>query len=125
MIEGLKATGLNVEAIGLGPTPMLYYAVKEYKADGGVMITGSHNPADYNGFKMTLARDPVYGEAVQELGRIAAAGDYETGAGKVQETDIQDAYVERLARDWNGKKNLKVVWDGNERHRAWRKIVHG
>ena len=111
VIEGLVATGLNVEAIGLGPTPMLYYAVREHKADGGVMITGSHNPADYNGFKMTLARDPVYGEAVQELGRIAAAGDYETGNGTVTETDIQDAYVERLARDWNGKKNLKVVWD--------------
>jgi phosphomannomutase len=111
VIEGLAATGLNVEAIGLGPTPMLYYAVKEHKADGGVMITGSHNPADYNGFKMTLARDPVYGEAVQELGRIAAAGDYATGKGAVTETDIQDAYVERLARDWNGKKNLKVAWD--------------
>jgi phosphomannomutase len=75
------------------------------------MITGSHNPPDYNGFKMTLAKDPVYGEAVQELGRIAAAGDFEAGEGKVKQIDIQDAYVERLARDWNGKKNLKVIWD--------------
>lgn len=111
VIEGLVATGLNVEAIGLGPTPMLYYAVKEHKADGGVMITGSHNPPDYNGFKMTLAKDPVYGEAVQELGRIAAAGDFEIGEGRIKQIDVQDAYVDRLARDWNGKKNLKVVWD--------------
>ncbi|HTK84297.1 MAG TPA: phosphomannomutase/phosphoglucomutase, partial [Patescibacteria group bacterium] len=111
VIEGLIATGLNVEAIGLGPTPMLYYAVKEHKADGGVMVTGSHNPPDYNGFKMTLAKDPVYGEAVQELGRIAAAGDFEAGEGSVKQIDVQDAYVARLACDWNGKKNLKVVWD--------------
>jgi len=111
VIKGLNDVGINVEAIGLGPTPMLYYAVKDRKADAGVMITGSHNPSDYNGFKMTLQTGPVYGEAVQELGRIAAEGDFETGAGTTKTIDIQDNYVDRLLRDLTAKKPLKVVWD--------------
>lgn len=111
MIEGLTGTGLHVDVIGLGPTPMLYYAVKDSKADAGVMITGSHNPADYNGFKMTLQSGPIYGEAVQELGRIAASGNFETGSGTVAVIDIQDLYVARLARDFNRLKDLKVAWD--------------
>ena len=67
MIDGLMAVGIEVENIGLGPTPMLYFAVKDRKTDAGLMITGSHNPSDYNGFKMTLQTGPVYGEAVQEI----------------------------------------------------------
>src|SRR5687768_8324932 len=87
---GLVATGLRVENVSLGPTPMLYFAVKDRKADAGIMITGSHNPPDYNGFKMTLKDGPVYGEAVQELGRIAASGDFESGVGSVTDFDIRD-----------------------------------
>lgn len=109
--EGFVAAGLSVENIGLGPTPMLYFAVKDRKADAGLMITGSHNPADYNGFKMTLQTGPVYGGMIQEIGRIAADGDYEAGAGAVTEIDIQDIYVDRLLRDYKGPKDLKVVWD--------------
>ncbi len=111
VIEGLAATGLDVTNVGLGPTPMLYFAVKHLKTDGGVMITGSHNPADYNGFKMTLQNGPVYGEAVQELGRIAAAGAYESGNGAVKEFDIRDIYVDRLLRDWTGHRDIRVAWD--------------
>lgn len=111
LIGGLMATGIRVENIGLGPTPMLYFAVKDRKADGGVMITGSHNPSDYNGFKMTLQNGPVFGEAVQELGRIAASGDFESGESSISEIDIQDTYVERLLRDFKGGKELKVAWD--------------
>ena len=111
VIDGFIAMGLTVENIGIGPTPMLYFAVKDRKADAGLMVTGSHNPSDYNGFKMTLQNGPVYGEAVQDLGRIAAAGDFESGAGSVTEIDIQDIYVARLLKDWNGKKDLKVAWD--------------
>lgn len=111
LLDGLTATGVRVETIGMGPTPMLYFAVKHRKADGGIMVTGSHNPPDYNGFKMTLQNTPVFGEAVQELGRIAAAGDYETGAGSVSEFEIRDIYVDRILQDWNNKRPLKVVWD--------------
>lgn len=111
LIGGLMATGINVENIGMGPTPMLYFAVKDRKADGGVMITGSHNPSDYNGFKMTLQNGPVFGEAIQELGRIAASGKFTSGESAVEEIDIQDHYVERLLQDFTGKKELKVAWD--------------
>ncbi|MBU0859853.1 MAG: phosphomannomutase/phosphoglucomutase, partial [Alphaproteobacteria bacterium] len=111
VIAGLMSTGIAVELIGIGPTPMLYFTVKDHMADAGVMITGSHNPSDYNGFKMTLQKGPVYGEAVQELGRIAAAGDYESGEGTLRVTDVQDAYVDRLLRDYTGTRPLKVVWD--------------
>jgi len=111
IIKGLNATGIDVENVGLGPTPMLWFAVKDRKADGGIMVTGSHNPPDYNGFKMTLQSAPVFGEAVQELGRIASSGDFENGAGTTKTIDIRDAYVERLLHDFTGKKPLKIAWD--------------
>jgi phosphomannomutase len=115
LIEGLRSTGVNVENLGLGPTPMLYFGVKSRKADGGIMITGSHNPSSYNGFKMTLQESSVFGEAVQELGRVAAAGDYEQGDGTLTEIDIQDEYVARLLQDLkplqNGRTPLNIVWD--------------
>lgn len=110
MVDGLMAVGIDVERVGIGPTPMLYFAVKDRQANAGVMITGSHNPADYNGFKMTLFSGPVYGAAVQEVGRIARDGDYETGTGSVQDFDIQDAYVDRLIRDYKGRA-MKIAWD--------------
>lgn len=111
LIMGLTKTGVDVENIGLGPTPMLWFAVKDRKADGGIMVTGSHNPSDYNGFKMTLQNAPVFGAMVQELGRIAASGDFESGSGSVRTVDIQDAYVARMLRDLTGKKPLKIAWD--------------
>jgi phosphomannomutase len=110
MTAGLMAVGIQVERVGLGPTPMLYFAVKDRGADAGVMITGSHNPSDYNGFKMTLQNGPVYGEAVQEIGRIARDGDFDLGQGSVSDHDIQDIYVDRLMRDYKGKA-MKVAWD--------------
>ncbi len=110
--RGLASTGLDVEMAGRGPTPMLYFAVKDRMADGGVMVTGSHNPAGYNGFKMTLQAGPVFGETVQKIGRIAAAADYEGGTGTIQAIDVADNYVSRLLRDYEpGIRPLNVVWD--------------
>ena len=111
VVDGLVACGLAVERIGLGPTPMLYFAVKDRQADGGVMVTGSHNPPEYNGIKMVTAGGAVYGEQVQEIGRLAAAGDYAEGTGSVSDTAVADAYVDRLARDYDGKRDLTVAWD--------------
>ncbi|MFV3074026.1 phosphoglucomutase/phosphomannomutase PgmG [Niveispirillum fermenti] len=110
-VEGLKSTGLHVVRIGLGPTPMLYFTVRHLKLDAGVMITGSHNPPDYNGFKMMLGKGPVYGSQIQEIGQIAAAGDFATGDGTDETIDIQDTYVDRLAQDYDGTADLNVVWD--------------
>lgn len=111
VVEGLKSTGLHVVRIGLGPTPMLYFTVRHLKLDAGLMITGSHNPPDYNGFKMMMGKAPVYGAQIQEIGTIAAAGDFAVGDGSEETIDIQDAYVERLLQDYDGVRDLNVVWD--------------
>jgi phosphomannomutase len=111
LIKGLNETGVNVERIGLGPTPLLYFAVKDHMADGGIMITGSHNPNHMNGFKMTLQSGPVFGEAIKALAAVAAAGDFEQGKGSVRDVDMIDTYIERLMRDMNLEKPYKIAWD--------------
>jgi phosphomannomutase len=111
LIKGLTETGMNVENIGLGPTPMLYFSVKDRKADAGIMITGSHNPAEYNGFKIMLQSGPFYGDMIQDIGRIAASGDFASGKGSIKDIDIKDSYVERLLKDYNGTRDLHVAWD--------------
>jgi len=111
LVEGLSSTGLTVKRVGEGATPMLYFATFELKADAGVQVTGSHNPPDYNGFKMMLQGGPVYGAAIQELGKIAAAGDYVEGQGKVEDTPLFDRYVDRLLDGIKITKPLTVAWD--------------
>ena len=100
MIEGLCASGVDVQWIGRGPTPMLYFAVHHLDADGGIQITGSHNPPAHNGFKMMLGKKSFFGAQIQELGRIAASGAYDHGRGRRTEAPVFDAYVDRLARDY-------------------------
>ncbi len=111
VIAGLRSTGMDVTSVGLGPTPMLYYAVKELPTDAGLMVTGSHNPAEYNGFKMLHQTGPVYGEAILELGRISAGGQHSQGAGSLTELDLRDRYVDRLMKDYTGTAPLHVAWD--------------
>ncbi len=110
LIAGLNASGCDALSIGLGPTPMLYYAVHELHADGGVMITGSHNPPEYNGFKLMLGHGPFYGADIAGLGTLAAAGDWEIGEGKLTAVDITDRYVDRLLRNFDGAP-MTVAWD--------------
>ncbi|HXV25134.1 MAG TPA: phosphomannomutase/phosphoglucomutase [Alphaproteobacteria bacterium] len=111
LVDGLVASGLEVKRVGMGATPMLYFAVFHLPADGGVMVTGSHNPPTHNGFKMMLGRKSVYGEAIRRLGEIAATGRFETGKGKVHDTPVLEAYVARLAADYHGGRELAVGWD--------------
>ncbi len=113
LVEGLMASGISVLRVGCGPTPMLYFAATTLAADGGIMVTGSHNPPDYNGFKMMLAGKPFFGERIQALGRITADGDVTTGeTGSAEEIDVAGDYVARLLADWDGgDRRLKVVWD--------------
>ena len=109
---GLADCGLEVLRSGLGPTPQLYYAVRENHLDGGVMITGSHNPADYNGFKMMLAKASFWGADIQAMGKRTAAGDVATGKGTVSDIAVHAAYIERLLRDYpRDARPLTVVWD--------------
>ncbi len=113
LVEGLRLSGMEVLRVGCGPTPMLYYAATTLETDGCVMVTGSHNPPDYNGFKMMLGRKPFFGAQIQELGRLAAAGDVvEEAAGLERTVDVAQDYIARLISDWDGgDRILKVVWD--------------
>ncbi|MES1974395.1 MAG: phosphomannomutase/phosphoglucomutase [Pseudomonadota bacterium] len=110
LIEGLTASGVDVVRVGMGPTPMLYYAEAILEVDGGIQITGSHNPADYNGFKMVLQHLPFFGEDIQDLGRLAEAGDWEEGTGEVTAFDIVDNYVGRLMAGYAGGA-YRIGWD--------------
>jgi phosphomannomutase len=96
--------------IGLGPTPMLYYAEAVLDVGGGIMITGSHNPPDYNGFKMVLGHRAFFGEDIQKLGRMAAAGDWREGRGSFSDVDILDRYVDRLVEGFDGAP-FRIAWD--------------
>jgi phosphomannomutase len=110
LVRGLNESGVDVVRVGLGPTPMLYFAAAELDVDGGIMITGSHNPADYNGFKMVLGGNAFYGQDIQGVGKMAAAGDWETGGGSVADEDVMDRYVDRLLQGFDGHA-FRIGWD--------------
>ncbi|MCW8084138.1 phosphoglucomutase/phosphomannomutase PgmG [Sabulicella glaciei] len=113
LVEGLMASGMEVLRVGTGPTPLLYYAAYALEADGAIMVTGSHNPPDYNGFKSMLGRKPFFGKDIQELGRMAAAGDVVPEAkGSERSVDLAADYVARMMKDYDGgDRALTVVWD--------------
>jgi phosphomannomutase len=113
LVAGLRACGLEVVRIGLCATPMLYFAAYDQQADGAVMVTGSHNPPDYNGFKMMIGKKPFYGAQIQDIGRMAAEGDVvPEKAGTDRKVDIATRYADRVLADWDGgDRALKVVWD--------------
>ena len=110
LIEGLTASGCDVVRIGLGATPMLYYAEAILEVDGGIQITGSHNPGDYNGFKMVFQHRPFFGADIQTLGKMAAEGDWDDGKGTVSDADILDDYVGRLLAGYSGG-SFRIGWD--------------
>jgi len=113
LVDGLKTSGMEVLRVGRGPTPMLYFAATTLHTDGAVMVTGSHNPPDYNGFKMMLGKRAFFGADIQALGRMAAAGDVvEETTGTDRAVDVAGDYVARLMQDWDGgDRQLRVVWD--------------
>jgi phosphomannomutase len=110
LIAGLTASGVDVVRVGMGPTPMLYYAEAILEVDGGIQITGSHNPGDYNGFKMVLQHLPFFGADIQDLGKLAEEGDWEEGEGTVSDFDIEDDYVGRLMAGYAGGA-YRIGWD--------------
>ena len=96
--------------IGMGPSPMLYFATHYLDVDGGIQVTGSHNPAEYNGFKLLLKGRSVFGAEIQELGQRAASGHWTEGDGSVEEVDIREAYADRLLQDFSGNA-FRIGWD--------------
>jgi phosphomannomutase len=111
LVDGLRQSGIDVVRIGLGPTPMLYFAVNTLGVDAGIMVTGSHNPPSHNGFKIMLGKKPFFAGDILRLGKIAAEGKFLQGSGKVSEKYILDDYVARLLKDYDGTRDLCVAWD--------------
>jgi phosphomannomutase len=113
LLKGLVETGVDVLDIGIGPTPMLYYTEATQNVDGGIQITGSHNPGNYNGFKMVFQHKPFYGADIQNLGKQAAAADWDHGSGSVTVVDIMDEYVTRILQGLGNAdiSGLKIGWD--------------
>ena len=111
LVRGLTECGVDVVRIGMGPTPMLYYAEAALdNVDGGIEITGSHNPTNYNGFKMVLQGRPFFGADIVQIGEMAATGDWVDGHGMASEHDIIDEYVARLMQAAPDKA-FRIGWD--------------
>ena len=113
LIEGLAAAGVNVINIGMTPTPVLYFATTYFKNGSGVAVTGSHNPADYNGFKMMLGGLTLFGEGIAQLADMIDSGDLITAEqpGTVREVDVIGPYLEKVASDVKLARPLKVAVD--------------
>jgi phosphomannomutase len=110
LIRGVNDSGIDVLQIGMGPSPMLYFATHYLDVDGGLQVTGSHNPAEYNGFKLLLKGRSVFGAEIQAIGKRAASGHWFDGSGTVEEVDIREAYVNRLLEGFSGNA-FRVGWD--------------
>ncbi len=111
LIQGLKSTGRDVKDIGLVPTPVLYYAAQHLGTGSGVMLTGSHNPPDYNGLKMVIGGETLASEAIQELRKRIDKGDLLTGDGSVETVEVMSDYIGRITSDVQVIRPLKVVVD--------------
>ncbi len=111
LMQGLKASGCEVTDIGVVPTPVLYYSAIHLKTDGAVMITGSHNPSEFNGFKTVCGDGTIHGAAIQEIRRLIETGDLATGEGSESSADLVTPYVKEVAAQFDFKRRIKVVFD--------------
>jgi phosphomannomutase/phosphoglucomutase len=128
LMRGLKASGCQVTDVGEIPTPLLYYSVFHLKADGAVMITGSHNPAEYNGFKVVSGTSTIHGEEIQKLRSMIEGGDFDAGAGTEKTYDIVTPYVDEIGAQFHFSRRVRVVGDagngtaGPAMHRLFQKL---
>ena len=128
LIQGLLASGCDVTDIGVVPTPVTYFSAQHLHADGAVMITGSHNPSEYNGFKSVCGAGTLHGESLQKVREIIEKGDFERGAGKLATVDVVAPYVEEVASQFRFARRVKVVADagngtaGPVMHRIFEKL---
>ena len=111
LIEGLRAAGIDVTDIGAAPTPLLYFAAYQLNIGSGVSVTGSHNPPDYNGFKIVLGGETLAESAIQKLYARIAERDFASGSGKLANRDISRDYIDRIAGDVQMQRKLKIVID--------------
>jgi phosphomannomutase / phosphoglucomutase len=113
LVSELNGCGCDAVVVGQVPTPVLYHTVFTQEVDGGVMITGSHNPANHNGFKISIGKQTLFGGQIQEIKQILLAGDFTTGTGTVSYLDVMEGYVADIVSKVSvGERVLKVVVDG-------------
>ena len=128
LVKGLLASGCDVTDIGVVPTPVLYYSAQKLEADGAIMITGSHNPPEYNGFKTVCGPGTLHGETIQDVRRLIEKQDFESGTGDLKTADVVTPYVDEIASQFHFDGRLKVVADagngtaGPVMHRIFEKI---
>jgi len=111
MAEGLQSAGMGVIDIGVVATPMVYFATHHFATGSGVMVTGSHNPPEYNGLKMMVAGDTLYGDAIQELRRTIEDGSVVSGHGSLEKADVREPYLQRIVGDVKLARKMKVAID--------------
>jgi len=111
LIKGLLEVGINVNEIGLGPTPMLYFSCMEMDVNSGIIVTGSHNPKTHNGFKIVYNNLPFFGDELQKLKEKAKHFVFDAINAERKKIDVKKKYLSRLIRDFNQKKSIDVVWD--------------
>jgi len=109
--EGLISSGCNVIDIGVCPTPALYFALHHLKADGGIMITASHNPPDYNGFKICSGFDTIYGDEIQKIRSLIEKGEFAKGKGQRSTYEIIEPYIDIVLKDINIKPGMRIGFD--------------
>lgn len=109
--QGITAAGVDVIDIGLAPTPVIYFAAHELGTQSCVAVTGSHNPPDYNGFKMVLGGQTLYGAMIQDLYRRIASADFLTGRGRIKKATVRQAYLDRIVGDVKVSRPMKLVVD--------------
>ena len=119
LLEGLLASGCQVIDIGVCPTPLLYFSIRHLKTDGGIMITASHNPPEYNGFKICSGPDTIFGAEIQQVGSIARKGEFLTGQGSVTEKDVLPDYQALVLNDIRLSRPLRVGMDGGNGTGGW------
>jgi phosphomannomutase / phosphoglucomutase len=111
LIEGLVASGCEVTDVGVVPTPLLYFSAAHLEADGAVMITGSHNPSEFNGFKTVCGAGTLHGETIQDVRRLIEARDFASGRGSHHMMDVIPAYLDEVAPQFHFKRRIRVVFD--------------
>lgn len=111
LIRGLRATGCNVIDLGAVPTPVLYFATYQLNTGSGVMVTGSHNPPDYNGFKMMIGGETLAEQSIQDLYTRISATRFTEGAGSLQSMDVTEEYIDKISGDIQLENPLRVVVD--------------
>ena len=113
LLNGLLASGMTIVDVGMVPTPILYFSLHHLRVDGGIQITGSHNPPEFNGFKICLGHASVYGKEIQAIGKIALSGKFTTGNGTLEKTAVDEPYVDWMVSNIHpGPITLKAVVDG-------------